>query len=104
MPRLSLLVFVALLSACGSNQQSNEEALRNAANQSEPAAAQVLNGAAENGMNAEQAMQEAGNAAAADNTSANTTNGLVQARPNLPGSPNPPKAGEPPQKIVVNNQ
>jgi Flp pilus assembly protein TadG len=98
-----IFVAAALLAAC-SNQSSNQEALQNAAEQSGPAAAQVLNGAAENGMNEQAALQEAGNAAASDNTTANTSNGLVQARPNTTQNPNPSQAGQPPQKMVVNGQ
>jgi hypothetical protein len=57
-----------LLAACG---QSDKEQLQEAANQSDPAAAQVLNGAAENGMDPQNALQEAGNAAAASSTTSN---------------------------------
>ena len=42
------LSFAILLAACGG--QSNEEQLEEAANQSDPAAAEVLENAAENGM------------------------------------------------------
>jgi hypothetical protein len=56
-----LLTFALTIAACG---QSNEEQLQEAANQSDPAAAEILNGAAENGMNAQEALQQAGNAAA----------------------------------------
>ena len=51
-----------LLAACGG--QSNEAQLEEAANQSDPAAAAVLENAAENGMDPQDALQEAGNAAA----------------------------------------
>ena len=59
-----ILTAAMLISACG---QSNEEQLEDAANPSDPAAAEVLNGAGENGMNPQDALQEAGNAAAASN-------------------------------------
>ena len=63
-----ILSFALLLGACGG--QSNEEQLQEAANQSDPAAAQVLNDAAENGMDPQEALQEAGNAAAEADTNA----------------------------------
>jgi hypothetical protein len=58
-----------LLAACG---QSNKAQLHEAANQSDPAAAQVLNNAAENGEDPQQALQEAGNASAAGNAGTNS--------------------------------
>jgi hypothetical protein len=98
--RITLIVSVALLmSACG---QSNEEQLSDAANQSDPAAAEVLNGAAENGMDPQQALQEAGNAAAMSNTDAAPPS--AQARPNTAEDPNRPQSGEPPEKIVSNTE
>ena len=90
-----------LLAACG---QSNKEQLQEAANQSDPAAAQVLNSAAENGMNPQQALQEAGNAAAASNTAANQSENTVGARPNSAQNPNPAQPGQPPEKIRTNGQ
>jgi len=57
-----------LIAACG---KSDEDQLRQAANQSDPAAAQVLNNAAENGMDPQAALQQAGEAAAANNTLGN---------------------------------
>ena len=63
-----ILSFALLLGACGG--QSNEEQLQEAANQSDPAAAEVLNNAAENGMDPQEALQEAGNAAAEADTNA----------------------------------
>ena len=57
-----------LLAACGG--QSNEAQLEEAANQSDPAAAEVLENAAENGMDPKEALQEAGNAAAEADTNA----------------------------------
>ena len=68
-----ILTFAALLGACG---QSNEERLQEAANQSDPVAAAVLNNAAEAGTPPQEALQEAGNAAAEADARANsTTNG-----------------------------
>ena len=91
-----------LLAACGG--QSREEALHNAANQSDPAAAQVLANAAENGMNPQDALQQAGEAAAGANTAGGPPSGSVQARPNLPQDPNRPDGTRPPEKVVVNGQ
>ena len=59
-----------LLAACGG--QSNEAQLEEAANQSDPAAAEVLENAAENRMDPQEALQEAGNAAAEADTNATT--------------------------------
>jgi len=91
-----------LLAAC-SGGQSSEETLHNAANQSDPAAAAVLANAAENGMNPQQALEQAGQAAAANGTSG-PPSGSVQARPNLPQDPNRPDGTSPPDKVVVNGQ
>ena len=66
-----IIAATLLMSACGN---SNEK-LSEAANQSDPAAAEVLNGAAENGMDPQEALQEAGNAAAmSDAGGAETSN------------------------------
>ena len=92
---------VLLLAACGS-QNSNRESLQQAANQSTPEAAQVLNGAAQNGMDANAAMNQAASAQARNTSTAPPPR--LQARPNLPGQPNPPRPGEPPQKVAVNSQ
>ena len=56
------LTSAILLAACGN--QSDEAQLEEAANQSDPAAAAVLENAAENGMDPQDALQQAGNAAA----------------------------------------
>ena len=64
---LSSALFIA---ACG--DQSNEEQLEEAANQSDPAAAEVLENAAENGMDPQEALQEAGNAAVEADLNATT--------------------------------
>ena len=94
-----LFTAAMLLSACS---QSNEEQLREAAAQSDPAAAEVLNGAAENEMNPQDALQQAGNAAAASN--ADMVPPSAQARPNTAENPNPPRDGQAPEKIVANGQ
>jgi Tfp pilus assembly protein PilP len=100
--RLSLAIASLLLvTACG---QSNQEQLQEAANQSDPAAAAVLNGAAENGMDPQQALEQAGQAAAG-NAAANGQDGVVeQARPNSAQNPNPAQPGQPPEKVTTNGQ
>ena len=91
--RLSMMLTAALLlAACG---KSNEQQLEEAANHSDPAAAQVLDNAAENGTDPQQALQDAGNAAVASN---DMTPPSAQARPNTPENPNPPASGEPIEK------
>ena len=103
MLRLAPVPVLLVLAACGGGQ-SNEEALLNAANQSDPAAAQVLANAAENGMDPQQALEQAGKAAAGSNTAGGPPSGSVQARPNLPQDPNRPDGSRPPDKVVVNGQ
>jgi hypothetical protein len=91
---------VALLAACGA--KSDEEALRDAANQSDPAAAAVLENAAENGMDPQEALEQAGQAQAGTNDVQPSS--TVQARPNLAESPNRKDGTEPPDKVDVNAQ
>lgn len=85
-----------LLGACGG--QSNEEALEEAAQQSDPAAARVLNQAAEAGIPPQEALEEAGEAQVQRDVETSST---LQAKPNLPQDPNRPPAGQPPEKIDV---
>ena len=61
-----LIAAPLLLAACGgtSPQDNSAEALEEAAEVSDPAAAEVLENAAENGMNPQEALQQAGNAQA----------------------------------------
>lgn len=94
------LLLTLLLAGC-SGHASKKDQLEQAANQSTPEAAQVLNGAAENGMDANEAVNEAA-AAQATNTST-TAPARLQARPNSAAHPNPPRAGEPPEKVSVNS-
>ena len=96
MHRLSLIAAFASLAACGG--QSNEAALQDAANQSDPVAAAVLENAAESGMNAQEALEAAGQAQLANGANEVQPDSGVQARPNLPGSPNRPDGTQPPQK------
>ncbi len=98
---LALLVAMAL-AGCG--QKSDEDQLREAANQSDPAAAQVLNSAAENGMDPQEALEQAGQAAAASNAATNQGDTRMQARPNSAQNPNPVQPGQPPEKVATNEQ
>lgn len=98
MRKLVLIAIPLLIAGCG---RSQEERLEEAADQSYPAAAEVLNAAAENGMNAQEALDEAGEAAVrnmqSDNFSAN-----LRARPNTAEQPNPPRAGQPVEQVPAN--
>ena len=111
--RLALLAPALLLAACGQTtgetaQDDPAEALRNAANQSDPAAAQVLRSQAnqmeatgsDNYQAAEQALQRGG-AAQVANAQAGTSrppSGSVQAVPNTVQTPNRPDGTRPPAK------
>ena len=68
--RVYLLIIPMLLAGC-SGHASREDKLNAAANQSTPAAANVLSGAAQNGMNEEAALNEAASAQA-NNSGANS--------------------------------
>ena len=92
---LPIAAFLSL-AACGGT--SNEEELRDAANQSDPAAAAVLNNAAEAGLDPQNALEQAGQAQVQNDTNEIQPDSGVQARPNLPQSPNRPNGGQPPQK------
>ena len=94
------LFLMAAAAAC-SPGQSDEEALQDAANQSTPEAAQVLNGAAENGMDPSAALNQAAEAQASGN-GATDAPPSAQARPNRADDPNPPQPGTPPEKTVLN--
>ncbi|MFC7537927.1 hypothetical protein ACFQPG_11215 [Sphingomonas sp. GCM10030256] len=100
---------LVLLAACGSTEApSNLEA---AAAQSDPAAAEVLQNAAEAGVNEQDALAAAGQAqvqsrndtafGSVGDGSAPVANSTVQARPNLPGSPNRKDGTQPPDKVDV---
>ena len=108
-----------LLIACGqttgeSAQEDPAEALRNAANQSDPAAAQVLRDQAnqmeasgnDNYAAAQQALQQGGAAQVANEQAAASQppSGSVQARPNLPGSSNRKDGTQPPDKMLSTGQ
>jgi predicted small lipoprotein YifL len=78
---------VLTLAACG-QKDPNAAALENAARQSTPEAAAVLENAAESGANVQDAMQAAGNAQAP--VSSNTAAPATGAKPHAPGDPVPP--------------
>ena len=102
MVRALSLAALLLLAACGG--QSDEEALQEAANQSDPAAAAVLNNAAEAGIDPQDALEQAGQAQAQNLANDTQPDSGVQARPNLPVSPNRPDGGQPPQKADTTPQ
>jgi hypothetical protein len=99
--RLAILTATLLLLGCAKGENANQQKLVEAANQSTPDAARILNGAAQNGMDKNQALNEAA-AAQAQNTSTNLPRRL-QARPNSAANPNPKRAGQPPDKVAVNS-
>jgi hypothetical protein len=92
-----MLAAVALVTACG---DSDNEQLQDAANQSDPAAAQVLNDAANAGVPPQEALEHAGQAAATTNTDIGPAS--AQARPNQANEPNPPQPGESVEKTTNN--
>lgn len=127
--RATLATAVLLtLAACGSggvdeNGPAGEgavESLQNAANQADPAAAAVMRNGAEQIEAQGQAgnlsdpqgavqnvMEQAGQAqvaASANPPGAAPPSGSVQARPNLPQSPNRKDGTVPPDKVVVTNK
>jgi hypothetical protein len=97
---LGVPLALLLLAGC-SGHASKEDQLNEAASQSTPEAANVLAGAAENGMNGDAALNEA--AAAQAGNASNEAAPRYEARPNSAQNPNPPKAGEPVQKTPVNS-
>ena len=101
MIRKSPLLLLFALAACGG--QSDQESLQEAANQSDPAAAAVLDNAAENGMDPQNALAAAGEAQVQNGTGTAAPSGSLQARPNLPQDPNRPEGGQPPQKVSTQN-
>lgn len=104
MHRFLPIAAFAVLAACGG--RSDEEALQDAANQSDPAAAAVLENAAENGMDPQNALEVAGQAQVANGVQdqQQEPNSTLQARPNLPQDPNRPNGSQPPEKVDVESQ
>lgn len=96
--RIHLPIVALLLVGC-SGHASREDQLSAAANQSTPEAANVLAGAAQNGMNEEAALNEAARAQALNSSA--VAPAREQARPNSARNPNPPQPGEAPQKVPV---
>lgn len=89
------------LAACGSGSQNPAgKDLGEAANQSDPAAAAVLENAAASGANEQAALQAAGNAAAANDQAAaqRAGRGPIQAVPNTVQTPNRPDGTTAPKK------
>lgn len=99
MLRIAPVPVLLLIAACGG--QSDEDRLRDAAEQSDPAAAQVLNEAAEQGVDPQEALEQAGEAQVQRDLETSST---IQARPNLPQDPNRPEAGQPPETVDVAEQ
>ena len=95
---LTIAAVPLLLAACG---RSDEEKLEDAANQSHPEAAQILEGAAENGMDPQEALARAGNAVV-ENESGNQRAGNLRARPNTAQNPNPAAPGQPVESVPAN--
>lgn len=95
---LPMAVVILAVAGCGRSEESGND-LRAAAEQSDPAAAAVLENAADSGADPQAALQQAGNVASLGENASN--DGIVaQARPNLPGSPNRKDGTEPPDKIA----
>lgn len=109
--RLSIALTICLLLA-GCGQSAGKSNLQAAAKQSDPAAANVLAAAAANGTDPQQALQQAGNAAAQTlppgnavaSTQAGPSKPNVQARPNTIQHPNRPEGAQLPEKTVANGQ
>ena len=97
---ISIVPVALLLAACGSSQNPAGKDLSDAANQSDPTAAAVIQQAEQAGMNEQQALQAAGNAAAANDQAATARagGGPVQAVPNTVQTPNRPDGTRPPAK------
>jgi hypothetical protein len=101
MKRIHLAMGILMLAGC-SGHASKQDQLNAAANQSTPEAANVLYGAAANGMNAEAALNEASQAQA--NNASTSAPPRLEARPNSAQKPNPPRPGEPIQKVPANSE
>ena len=97
---LPIAAIAVSLAACSNNQNPAGKDLSDAANQSDPAAAAVIEQAERNGANEQQALQAAGNAAAMNDQAAaqRAQTGPVQAVPNTLQTPNRPDGTRPPNK------
>ena len=100
MASYSVVLTSALALAACSQADQNESALRAAAEQSDPASAAILENAAANGTDPQEALERAANASAAAENA--TSDGVsLQARPNLPHSPNRKDGAQPPDKVAT---
>ena len=95
----SISTFALLyLAACGQQAQDGDN-LEAAAEQSDATSAAILRNAADNGMDPQAALEQAGNAASVVNTTADGMS--VQARPNLPSAPNRKDGTTAPDKVAT---
>lgn len=96
---LAIAATLLAVSACSGGSKQGGNDLQAAADQSDPAAAAVLENAADNGADPQAALAQAGNAAALEGNAA--SDGITtQARPNLPSSPNRKDGTQPPDKVA----
>ncbi|MCA1654599.1 MAG: hypothetical protein ABR588_01660 [Sphingomicrobium sp.] len=102
-----ILPLCILTAACGQQEGGGSNDLGAAARQSDPKAAAVLENAAHNGTDPQQALQEAGNAQVSGavpvdrEAQARHATSVAGARPNLPQSPNRKDGSQPPDKVAV---
>lgn len=105
-PKFAGASLLLILSACGGGDETAEQ-LEDAAGQSDPAAATVLNNTAEALREqegpappgaAQDALERAGEAQVQQNSQFSST---LRAEPNLPNDPNRPPADQPPEKMDV---
>jgi predicted small secreted protein len=99
---LPIAAIAVSLAACSNSQNPAGKDLSEAANQSDPAAAAVIEQAERNGANEQEALQAAGNAAAMNDAAAaqRAQTGPVQAVPNTVQTPNRPDGTRPPAKAT----
>lgn len=95
MLRLAPAALLLMVAGCGGDP--TQDALENAADQSDPAAAAVLENSADAGVDPQVALERAGDA----QLKAPVPKSTLQAKPNLPTDSNRPSAGQPPEKIDV---
>ena len=98
-----------LLAACRAGEAEGEKNILNATAQMDPAAAAAVENAVANGASPQEALAIGGQAAtpAAEPSAADRGQAVpppLQARPNLPGSPNRKDGTVPPDKMISNGQ
>lgn len=98
-----------LLAACGSNPENADQNILNATTQMDPAAAAAVENAVANGIDPQNALAIGGQAAteAGDPSRADSGQPVppsMQARPNLPQSPNRKDGTVPPDKVPATGQ